>query len=254
MEKIVLAGAGGAIGGALLRLYSSERKKPIQIYALCRKNSPSRSELESFAHEKQSDPMCKVRVLRCEPTCEQEVEAVCKVIAEGHGHLSMFVNTIGALNIDDHKPEKSLGSVSTEYAMKSFEVNVLPTLLFAKHLLPCFQHKMRSVFVSLSARVGSIEDNHMGGWYSYRMSKAALNMGIKNIFLEYSRRRTNCVVSAVHPGTTHSRLTEGYTNHLNYSVKEASETADILAALFAKISKEEHGGKLINFDGELIEW
>lgn len=247
---IAIAGAGGTIGRALVEQQLLKGVGVRCVFALARPESQGSAELVHLAREHASH----LRVLPVNSTDEAEVESAAKQIKSVTSELDLFVNAVGFLREGGIQPEKSLQSVKKQSIMRSFEVNTLPSLFFAKHLLPFFRHKRASSFITLSARVGSISDNHLGGWYGYRMSKAALNMAIRNIHLEFSRRGTNCTVCAIHPGTTHSPLTDGLTNNLTWIVKQSNETAEILSQLFSNLKREIHGGRLVNFDGEIIDY
>ena len=108
-------------------------------------------------------------------------------IASKDAPLDMVIVATGILHEGELMPEKSLKDLSAEKFHRLFEVNTIVPLLIAKHFLPKLNRETRSIFATLSARVGSISDNQLGGWYSYRASKAALNMVIKNIAIEISR-------------------------------------------------------------------
>lgn len=103
-------------------------------------------------------------------------------------------------------PEKSFGALTAEAMVASFRINTVGPALIAKHMIQAIPMRRRSVFVALSARVGSISDNRLGGWHSYRASKAALNMIIANLAIELKRTRPDAIAVGLHPGTVDSSL------------------------------------------------
>ena len=107
-------------------------------------------------------------------------------------------------------PEKRLADVRPESLIASFAVNAFGPLLVAKHFEGLLAHKERAVFASISARVGSIGDNRLGGWYAYRGAKAAQNMFTKTLSIEWARSRRNVICIALHPGTTDTDLSRPF--------------------------------------------
>ena len=166
----VIIGATGGIGTALTDVLC-EQSNVKTIYAL------SRSPLV-FEHE-------KIRHKAIDITNEQSIK---NAAAFCEREINLMIVATGMLNDDKNLPEKSLRDLNFEAMQSCFEVNVFGPALIAKHFLPRLPKVGRSVFACLSARVGSISDNQIGGWYSYRASKAALNMIIKNTAIEVGRR------------------------------------------------------------------
>ena len=103
-------------------------------------------------------------------------------------------------------PEKSFAALTADAMVASFRINTVGPAIIAKHMIQALPLHRRSVFVALSARVGSIGDNRLGGWHSYRASKAALNMIIANLAIELKRTRPNAIAVGLHPGTVDSSL------------------------------------------------
>ena len=123
------------------------------------------------------------------------------------GGVDLCVCAIGILSNDDGlKPERSLKQQSRDTFQTVFEANVIVPALVAKHVLPLMPKSGRCVFAALSARVGSISDNQLGGWHAYRSSKAALNMLIKNYAIELARINPEAIVIGLHPGTVATDL------------------------------------------------
>ena len=120
--------------------------------------------------------------------------------------LSLVLVATGMLHNRDGRPEKSMAALDTEWMMENYRINCVGPSLVAKHFLPLMPRTGRSVFAALSARVGSISDNRLGGWHSYRASKAALNMMIRTLAVERTRLAPSSIVVALHPGTVDTRL------------------------------------------------
>ena len=120
--------------------------------------------------------------------------------------LDIIVVAIGALD----NPEKSIRDLSAEKFLDMFNANTIPTALIAKYFLPCLYRDRITKFASISARVGSIQDNELGGWYSYRASKSALNMILKGLSIEQQRSNHDSIIFGLHPGTVDSKLSRPF--------------------------------------------
>jgi NAD(P)-dependent dehydrogenase (short-subunit alcohol dehydrogenase family) len=127
--------------------------------------------------------------------------------AARHGPLDAVIVASGVLHDDQGlRPEKRLADINATNLARAFAVNAIGPALVAKHFLPLLRHDCKTAFVALSARVGSISDNRLGGWAAYRASKAALNMLLKTAAIEHRRSHPHSVVAGVHPGTVDTRL------------------------------------------------
>jgi NAD(P)-dependent dehydrogenase (short-subunit alcohol dehydrogenase family) len=151
-------------------------------------------------------------------------------------------------------PEKSCRFLDTEAMGRVFAINTIGPALVAKHFLPLMRREGRSVFAALSARVGSIADNRSGGWHSYRASKAALNMLVRNFAIEFARANPRGIVVAVHPGTVDTALSRPFQRGVPQGnlFRPEQSAVHILAAL-DRLSPEESGG-LFAWDGEKIPY
>ena len=170
------------------------------------------------------------------------------------GDIDWFINAAGMLHTPANSPEKSLSQFDTEFFMQNIQLNTLPTLLLAKHLQKHFRHERPALFASLSARIGSIEDNHLGGWYSYRISKAGLNMALKTLSIEWQRKYPNVTVAAIHPGTNDTALTKPFHKHIPAKQLMPPEqgVTNILNVLY-KLGQQD-SGRFWAFDGEELPW
>ncbi len=126
------------------------------------------------------------------------------------GEVGLVVVASGLLHAEGISPEKTLKALDAETMARLFAINTIGPALAAKHFLPLLPRHGRSVFAALSARVGSIGDNRLGGWYSYRASKAALNQIIRTLSIEVRRTRPEAVLLALHPGTVTTALSEPF--------------------------------------------
>ncbi|XP_074855696.1 uncharacterized protein LOC142015795 [Carettochelys insculpta] len=162
-------------------------------------------------------------LLRLDATREAEIQEAAEVVAEEPGHLDLLINS-GAMLHPSARGETCLQEVSAEGLSITLATNTLGPLVMAKYFAPllrkgtgAFGHQFadqakqhRAVLVNLTAKVGSIGDKALGGWYSYRMSKAALNMATKNLSIELGRGKTKVVCDSLHPGTGNTDLSKPY--------------------------------------------
>ncbi len=124
--------------------------------------------------------------------------------------LDLILVATGILHNETIQPEKSLKMIDADHLQTIFRINTILPSLMAKHFTPRLHPKNRAIFAALSARVGSIEDNRLGGWYAYRASKAALNMMIKTMAIELQRFHPNRIAIGLHPGTVVSPLSDPF--------------------------------------------
>jgi len=151
------------------------------------------------------------------------------------------------------QPERSLGDLQPDNLLQLFSTNSLVAPLLAKHLFRLFRNPDYAVFASLSALVGSIEDNRLGGWYGYRASKAALNMFLKTVAIEFERRRCNTTVLAIHPGTTVTELSKPFIKHASHHIHSPEETASNLINLILNRTIKDNG-TFWSWTGEKLPW
>ena len=137
---------------------------------------------------------------------EASIAAAFAALTAGDGALRLVVVATGMLHEGTQQPEKSMRALDAAQLARSFAVNAIGPALVAKHALPRMPRDGRSVFAVLSARVGSIGDNRLGGWYSYRAAKAALNQLVRTLAVETRRGKPGLIVVALHPGTVATSL------------------------------------------------
>lgn len=164
------------------------------------------------------------------------------------------IHCSGVLHWPGHGPEKNLQQCDDDALVRSIQINVLSHMHLAQALAPLIQRRSPLVWASLSAKVGSIEDNQLGGWYSYRMSKAALNMLVRNLSIEWGRKLDSCCVVAVHPGTTDTPLSEPFqTNIPADKLYTPEQSARRIVDVLQNVS-EADSGRLLFWDGSHIPW
>jgi NAD(P)-dependent dehydrogenase (short-subunit alcohol dehydrogenase family) len=142
-------------------------------------------------------------------TDEASIEAAAAQ-AKTLGTVRLVIVASGMLHDNAARPERTWAELRPEALMKLFAVNAIGPALVARHFLPLLPRNGRSVFASISARVGSIEDNRLGGWHSYRASKAALNMLLKTLSIELKRRNPSAICVGLHPGTVDTALSKPF--------------------------------------------
>jgi NAD(P)-dependent dehydrogenase (short-subunit alcohol dehydrogenase family) len=171
-----------------------------------------------------------------------------------HPPLRLVINTAGWLHDSGRGPEKRMQAVNRAGLEQAFGVNAFAPILLAKAVAPAFRHGQPSWFASLSARVGSIGDNHLGGWYGYRAAKAAQNQLLRTLAVEWNRRLPQVCVSLLHPGTTATELSAPFRSavpaeKLFSPERAAGHLLDVLAE-----QKADDSGSFLAWDGTVIPW
>ena len=182
---------------------------------------------------------------------EASIAAAAAHVAKGPPPALVIVAT-GLLHSGGQGPEKALRDLDADWLAEIYAVNAIGPALVAKHFLPLMPRAARGVFAALSARVGSISDNHLGGWYGYRASKAALNMLVRNIAIEERRRNSCAIVVALHPGTVDTALSRPFQGNVRPgqlfdATRAALQLLDVIEELKAPDS-----GKLFDYEGKDI--
>ena len=163
----------------------------------------------------------------------------------------LVIVATGLLHTATKGPEKSLRELDPEWMMENYRINAVGPALVAKHFLPIMAKQGPICFVALSARVGSISDNRLGGWHSYRASKSALNMFIRNIAIEWQRKNAQSVVVALHPGTVETQLSAPFKgNPAHERFAPARAAADMLGVLSGL--NPEQSGQIFAYDGSVV--
>ena len=168
------------------------------------------------------------------------------------GEVRLVIVATGFLHNGQFSPEKSLKQLDPAHMALSFALNAIGPALALKHFLPLCPREGRFVFAALSARVGSIGDNHLGGWHSYRAAKSALNQYLRTAAIELGRTRKDAIVVALHPGTVNTKLTTPFVkNGLDVREPEVA-AADVLRVIEGLTP--EHNGGFFDHKGERVAW
>ena len=246
-ECSLIQGANRGIGHALVRALLSKPEVGT-VYATCR-DPENAIELRALCN----DP--RLVILRLDVTRETTIEAAAARVRAGSGRLDRLINVSGVLHDETGiAPEKRLDAISGDSLQKVFAVNAFGPLLVMKHFHPLIRHEGRAVLANVSARVGSITDNRLGGWYGYRGSKAALNMFTRTAAIELGRRAPNAIVVAIHPGTVDTGMSRPFQRgvppkKLFAPPRAAEQILDVLARL-----RPEQSGSFLAWDGSEIPW
>ncbi|MDO1582205.1 SDR family NAD(P)-dependent oxidoreductase [Rhizobium oryzicola] len=202
----------------------------------------------------QADPACGELIALSrsgdglDVTSEESVAAAASRLS---GEFQLIFCATGGLTIDGVGPEKSLRQITADAMMKQFSLNAVGTALVLKYFAPLLARKERALMGFLSARVGSIGDNQLGGWISYRASKAALNQIVRTASIELARTHPQSVLVPLHPGTVATTLSEKYSG--NHARTEPHEAARNLLAVLDGLQPVQTG-RFFAYDGSDIEW
>ena len=226
-QNIAVIGASGAIGSAFVRLLS-EQYPNASMWAFSQKIG------QNIDYD------------------NEDSIAEAAELAAKEKPLDLVIMAGGLLHDEDLMPEKSLRDLSAEKFQRIFAANTITPALMAKHFLPKLNKDQTSIFAVLSARVGSISDNQLGGWYAYRASKAALNMIIKNAAIEIGRKNKQAIIVGLHPGTVDSGLSKPFqSNVANDKLFSPEYSAQKLLKVLEGLSPE-HTGKCFGWDNTEI--
>ena len=168
-----------------------------------------------------------------------------------NGSFDQIFITTGALVVNSAEPEKTIRQINSNAALDQFITNALGPTLILKHIKKLIDKNSNCFIGVLSARVGSIGDNNLGGWYSYRASKAALNQFIRTTAIEYSRSFPNLTCVSIHPGTVRTKFTEKYLGR-HPAVSPEDAAANILK--LAENLKPESSGQFFDWDRKKVPW
>ena len=166
------------------------------------------------------------------------------------GPFQLIINTIGVLHTSKWMPEKRLDDLNAEQLEELMKINAIGPALTIRYFSQLLDPN-NSIMLILSAKVGSIEDNRLGGWFSYRASKAALNMLLKTAAIEWARTKSNTALIAMHPGTVNSRLSKPFRGE-----QIGRPAKDAVTDMFRVIEnlKKEDSGSFISYSGEKLPW
>lgn len=224
--RAVVIGASGAIGAAVTHQLQAD-PRCAEVIALSRASTPPVDLLE-----------------------ESSITATAQFL-HTHAPLHLIVVATGMLHSADFQPERRLSQLNYAQMMASFRINTLGPAMLIAQLTPLLARHERSLFAVLSAKVGSIADNRLGGWYSYRASKAALNMMVKTAAIELARSHPKALLAALHPGTVESALSAPFS--ANHPTRPAIEAAAELLHVLDQLP-EGNSGSFLAYDGQTLPW
>ncbi len=245
--QVLIGGASRGIGLALCAALLA-RDDVAQVWAVARQASTC-AQLAKLAEQQGH----RLKLIDCDARDEHALDALASKIREECDHLHLVISTLGILHQDGAKAEKSLSQLTLASLQASFMTNTFAPILLLKHLLPLLR-KQPATFAALSARVGSIGDNRLGGWYSYRASKAALNQLLHTAGIELKRLNPASTVLAIHPGTTDTQLSEPFqANVPEGQLFEPAFSADRIIEVIGAHGPEE-SGSFWAWDNKPIVW
>ena len=224
----VVVGCSGGIGAALLaQLHTGS--KFAQVMGFSRSTQPGLDLLDEASIA----------------ACSHAVQAL-------QLPLRLLIDATGTLHGNGRQPEKSWQQLDPAAMAESFAINAIGPALLMKHFLPLLPRDGKAVFATLSAKVGSIGDNRLGGWYSYRASKAALNQFVRTAAVELRRRQPHALCVALHPGTVATALSEPFAK-TGLDVRLPLDAAQRLLAVVGGLGATDSGG-FFNHDGTPLPW
>jgi len=229
--RAVVVGANGGLGRAFVERLRAD-PSCAQVAALARAGDPV-----------QGDPGLEL-------SDEESIRRATAWLRDQSTEWDLILDATGVLTLDGHGPEKRLRDIDPAIMARAFAINAIGPALLFKHLTPLLPRRRRSVFATLSARVGSIADNHLGGWVSYRASKAALNQVMRTTALELRFSHRHAVVVALQPGTVATRLSAPYRNRAPVVLtpgESARRLLDVLDTL-----EPAHSGEFFDFEGQRL--
>ena len=232
MKSVAVIGSSGAIGSAFISSYLEDE---------------TIENIISFSRSSSANPNKRVKHFCIDIEDEASIE---EAAANLNGlTLDEIIIASGLLHTENFGPEKSIKDLKAENILKVLKVNTVGPAIIGKYFLPLLNKDSKSVMAFLSARVGSISENKLGGWYSYRASKSALNQIIKNFSIEVKRSNPNAVIIGLQPGTVESKFSEPFKKN----VKEGNLfSAEYSVGMLKKVvdsSTSADSGKLIGWDG-----
>ena len=172
--------------------------------------------------------------------------------AASQGEIRLVLDATGFLHDDEHGPEKSWRELQSSHMARAFASNAIGPSMIMKHVLPLLPRQGKSVFATLSAKLGSIGENRLGGWYSYRASKAALNQLVRTAAIELGRRHPDAICVALHPGTVDTELTSPFSK-AGLEVQSSDAAAGRLLAVIDRLSPGDSGG-FLDHHGARVPW
>jgi NAD(P)-dependent dehydrogenase (short-subunit alcohol dehydrogenase family) len=245
LRTALIVGGGQGIGLGFVRQLLAKNDID-RVYATYRRVE-SATELLAI-----TDP--KLRCFQMDITDESQIASVIQLIQSERKALHYVINCVGVLHEGEMQPEKSLRHINGEQLLRYFQVNSVGAMFLFKQVQPLLKHDARSILATISAKVGSIGDNQIGGWYGYRASKAALNMFMRTTAIEYKRTCPQAILVSLHPGTTDTRLSLPFQRNVPpeklFSVDRT--VAQLLTVMDGLDQRD--SGEFFSWDGSRLPW
>ncbi|XOZ32228.1 SDR family NAD(P)-dependent oxidoreductase [Halomonadaceae bacterium KBTZ08] len=244
----LIAGISGGIGLALAA-HELQRNAEARVFGLSRQASQSEG-----ARQLATAFPGRLILVDADVADRHSLDAAFSSHLPPDARIRRILYAIGILHGESLFPEKRLEDVDPEAMLQSYRVNTLGFLTTVQALIPWLRHREPKHIAAISAKVGSIGDNEFGGWYSYRCSKAALNMAVRNLAIETRRRLRPAIVVALHPGTTETQLTAPFQQSLaRLKVHSPGDTAANLWQILDQLAPED-SGRFLSWDGTELPW
>ncbi len=234
--RAVILGASGGIGSAFVDLVSS---------------TPQSGEVIALSRTSSKAPRHNLREFQFDYAHPETLDAVANTLKSGPP-LDLVIVATGFLHNEVIQPEKSNRQLSADALERNFLINTIGPSLAARAFLPLMRRDHKSVFCALSARVGSISDNRLGGWHSYRASKAALNMILKTMSIETARRGPFPIIMGLHPGTVDTGLSEPFQKNVPEGKLFTPEFSASKLLRVIDQSDGSYSGKVFDWDGKIV--
>lgn len=247
--QVLVTGASRGIGLGMVRALLAQPQVG-RVFAACR-DPDAADAIQALAAE-HGARLSAVALDACD---EAVIGAAAQSVRLLTPRLDLLINTIGVLHdAEGLRPERKLEEVKSDDLQRSFAVNAFGPILIARHFVSLLTHEQRAVFASLSARVGSIGDNRLGGWYAYRAGKAAQNQFIRTLSVEMKRRAPHLICTVLHPGTVDTALSRPFQSGVPAGKLFDVERA--CAQLLTVIDRlgGEHSGRFFDWEGVEIPW
>lgn len=244
-KQIAIIGSNGAIGQAFIALLT-EHHPEASIHAFSRQPAPYEDQQKNNIYYH-----C-IKSLDSEDDETILVSLLDEISKHQKNFFDLVIVATGKLHDAHVQPEKSLSQVTAKNLKHILNSNTVFPALIAKHFIPRLSKKNSAIFAVLSARVGSISDNYLGGWYAYRASKAALNMLIKTASIEARRLNKQAIIIGLHPGTVDSKLSAPFqANMPDQKLFSPRYAAEQLWLVLNNITTES-SGKCFAWDGKEV--
>ena len=234
-KNVAIIGASGAIGNAFVEHYSKDQ---------------SVKNVYTFSRKKQKYENQKIQSFELDIENQNSIQNAAEKIKDNS--INHIIVATGILHSEHFSPEKSIKDINYQTMEKVIRVNTIGPALIGRYFIPLLSKDNRSVIAFLSARVGSISDNKLGGWYSYRASKTALNQIIKNFSIELRRTNPKAIVLGLQPGTVDSKLSEPFKKNVPAEKLFTPEKSRELLSNVIESASIKDSGNLLAYDGETI--